>query len=311
MSGVLVTGANGLLGGEVAQEYEDSIPLTSKDCNLLESTSVDFLINKIKSNNIKNVIHCAARVGGVKANTDYVCDFFNENTLMNLHIMKACKETNVKLVSILSTCIYPDKNYVTYPLTEEQLHMGPPHVSNFGYAYAKRMLDVQTRAHRQQYNCNFITVIPNNLYGKKDNYELELGHVIPALIRRFYEAKINNLKEVIVWGSGNPIREFTYAKDAAKIILWLMENYNGENPINIGNSQSISIKQLSFLIAKEIGYNGEIIFDTSKPEGQYEKSSSNKKLISLGWNENYTDLSVGLRETIEYFVSNYPNLRGI
>jgi GDP-L-fucose synthase len=311
MSKILVTGANGLLGSEIVKLNSNSIGVNSKDCDLTKNSAFDYLKDKILKNNIEIVIHCAARVGGVKANTDYVCDFFNENILMNLNVMNACKEANVKLVSILSTCIYPDKDYVKYPLTEDQLHVGPPHFSNFGYAYAKRMLDVQTKAYRQQYNCNFITVIPNNLYGIEDNYDLELGHVIPALIRRFYEAKISRSKSVIVWGSGRPIREFTYAKDAAKIISWLARNYNEESPVNIGNQEFISIKELATLISEEIKYEGEIIFDSSKPEGQYEKSSSNKKLFSMGWNDKYTPLSVGLKETIDHFIVKYPKIRGI
>ncbi len=304
----IVTGASGLLGSEITSLESSLIGLASKDCDLTESSS---LIASSGLGQIDTVIHCAARVGGVKANTDYVADFFDDNVKMNMNIMKACKEADLKLVSILSTCIYPDAPFVKYPLTEDQLHMGPPHSSNFGYAYAKRMLEVQSRAYRQQYGCNFISVIPNNLYGPNDNYDLNSGHVIPALIRKFHEAMVNGKNEVVVWGTGRPIREFTFARDAAKIILWLAENYDGEEPINIGNPDWISIEHLSLMIGEEIGFDGHVKFDTTKPDGQYEKPSSNKKLRSLGWNGSYTPLRVGLKETIKLFTERYPNVRGI
>lgn len=301
----LITGASGLLGSEIIRECPDSIGLSSKDCDLTESAHA--IINA----DVDVVIHCAARVGGVKANTDYVADFFDENVRMNMNVIRACKERNLKLVSVLSTCIYPDAAHVKYPLTENQLHTGPPHHSNFGYAYAKRMLDVQSQAYRQQFGCNFISVVPNNLYGPNDNYDVSSGHVIPALIRKFHEAKIQQQREVEIWGSGKPLREFTFARDAAKIILWLSENYDGSDPVNIGNPEQVSIENLARMIAGEIGYEGDCIFNRSKPDGQYQKPSSNESLRSLGWRGDYTPLQVGLRETIKVFTSRYPNVRGV
>lgn len=305
----IVTGKTGLLGSEILGLDFDAIGLSTIDTDLTKQSN--FLKNFSQKHGIDTVIHCAARVGGVKANSDFVADFFDDNVNMNMNVIQNCKESKIKLVSILSTCIYPDANYVSYPLTEEQLHMGPPHYSNFGYAYAKRMLDVQSRAYRQQFGCNFITVIPNNLYGINDNYDLESGHVIPALIRKFHEAKLRNESEVMVWGSGQPLREFTFARDAANIILWLAENYDGELPVNIGNTEQISIKNLSFMIAEEIGFEGKIVFDSTKPDGQYQKPSSNQFLRSLGWKGEYTPLREGLKETINYFKERYPNVRGV
>ena len=302
-----VTGISGLLGSEIANLRPDIVGVSSKDCNLIESNCDSFLENQ----EIDSVIHCAAKVGGVKANTDFVADFFDDNFKMNMRMLEVCKSKNLKLVSVLSTCVYPDAAYVKYPLTEDQLHMGPPHHSNFGYAYAKRMLDVQSRAYRQQHGCNFITVIPNNLYGINDNYDLELGHVVPALIRKFHEAKLRGDKTVSVWGTGQPLREFTFARDAAKIILWLSENYDGEDPVNIGNTGQISIGDLAKMIADISEFDGQIQFDTSRPEGQYQKPSSNDKLRSLGWNGEYTPLRKGLSETIHHFQKVYPRVRGI
>ena len=305
----LITGALGLLGSEILLASQDMIGLSSKDCDLTESA---WIIENLKHHrNIDTVIHCAARVGGVKANTDYVADFFDDNVRMNMNVLDACREQGLKLVSVLSTCIYPDAPYVKYPLTEDQLHLGPPHPSNFGYAYAKRMLEVQSRAYRQQHGCNFISVIPNNLYGINDNYNLSSGHVIPALIRKFHEAKIFGHDHVDIWGSGTPLREFTFARDAAKIILWLAENYNGKEPVNIGNPEQVSIKKLAQMIAEETGFEGGGNFDTTKPDGQFEKPSSNAFLRSLGCNIEYTPLRDGLKETINSFKDRYPNVRGV
>jgi GDP-L-fucose synthase len=305
---MIITGATGLLGSEILRLSPGAIGLNSKDCNLAESNHA---ILTLEDDQIDTVIHCAARVGGVKANTDYVADFFDDNVKMNMNILEACRKRNLKLVSVLSTCIYPDAPYVKYPLTEDQLHMGPPHHSNFGYAYAKRMLEVQSRAYRQQFGCNFISVIPNNLYGVNDNYDLNSGHVIPALIRKFHEAKIFGHDHVDIWGSGKPIREFTFARDAAEIILWLSENYDGVEPVNIGNPEQVSIETLAYMIAEEVGYKGGGKFDQSKPDGQQQKPSSNEKLRSLGWRGEYTPLREGLRETIKSFQNRYPNVRGV
>lgn len=304
----LVTGSTGLLGSEILRLSTSAVGLSSKDCDLTESNHA---ILTLEDGRVDTVIHCAARVGGVKANTDYVADFFDDNVKMNMNMLDACREKKLKLVSVLSTCIYPDAPYVKYPLTEDQLHIGPPHPSNFGYAYAKRMAEVQTRAYRQQHGCKFISVIPNNLYGPNDNFNLETGHVIPALIRKFHEAILNNKREVIIWGTGKPLREFTFARDAAQIILWLAENYDGDLPVNIGNPEQISIESLALAISGEMSYSGTIRFDNTKPDGQLKKPSSNEFLRSLGWKGSYTPVREGLKETIKSFKERYPDVRGI
>jgi GDP-L-fucose synthase len=307
---VIVTGARGLLGSEVINLSVDAIGIASTDCNLTESA---WLIEQIASASPdhKTVIHCAARVGGVKANTDYVAEFFDDNMKMNMNVLDTCKESNLKLVSVLSTCIYPDAPYVNYPLTEDQLHLGPPHHSNFGYAYAKRMLEVQSRAYRQQFGCNFISAVPNNLYGPNDNYDLEAGHVVPALIRKFHEAQLRGDDKVVIWGTGSPLRDFTFARDAASIILWLAANYDGPEPINIGNPEEVSIRKLVELIGEEMNFKGTAVFDSTKPDGQYRKPCSNAKLRSLGWDGEYVSLRDGLRETIRSFKIRYPDVRGV
>lgn len=303
----LITGGTGMVGSAFKQilpkaEYPDKINLTNERCaNMFHAQMKD-----------KYVIHLAARVGGVKANTNFVSDFYTDNSTTNQRLLEAAKIGKAKkVVSLLSTCVYPDAQYVTYPLTEDQLHMGPPHHSNFGYAYAKRMIDVMSRAYRQQYGCNFITAIPNNLYGENDNFDLENGHVIPALIRKIWEAKINGKPSVEVWGDGSPLREFTYSLDVAKILVFLLENYDEPEPINIGNTEEHSIKEVVQMLCGELEYDGKIEWNLTKPNGQFRKPSSNKKLISLGWKESdYTSLKKGLKKTCEWFRINYPKVRG-
>lgn len=261
----------------------------------------------------KGIIHLAAKVGGVKANTEEMAQFYYENSDINQKILHDARQRGAsKVISLLSTCVYPDAPYINYPLTEDQLHLGPPHHSNFGYAYAKRMVDVMSRAYRQQYGCNFITAIPNNLYGENDNFDLENSHVIPALIRKVWEAKINKEPSVFCWGDGSPLREFTYSEDVARILLFLMENYDEPEPINIGNTDEYSIKEVVEMICDILGYDGELEWQTDQPSGQYRKPSSNQRLLDLGWNkENYTPLKEGLKKTCEWFIMNYPNVRGI
>ena len=307
---VLITGGSGLVGSEFAnlETNHELILLSRSDVNLLNYKDTLLFFQKAKPDAI---IHLAAKVGGVKANTEFVAEFYRDNVQMNINVMEVARILGCKLVSAMSTCIYPDAKYVDYPITENQLHLGPPHDSNFGYAYAKRMLDIQARSYRQQWGCNFINVIPNNLYGPNDNYDLESGHVIPSLVRKFSEAKFNNLDSVVMWGTGVPMREFTFARDASKITLWLLENYDEKEPINIGCTDEICIRDLSEKIKKIVGYNGKIVWDSSKPEGQFRKPTSNANLIKLGWKEKYTQLDDGLLQTIKHFESQYPKLRGI
>ena len=210
---------------------------------------------------------------------------------------------------MLSTCIYPDNP--SYPLTEDQIHAGEPHQSNFGYAYAKRMLEIHSRAIRQQYGLNYITAVPNNIYGPHDNFDLENGHVVPAIFRKLWEAKIEGTNPSF-WGTGAPLREFTYSKDIARALLLLVENYEGESPINIGNTGEISIFNLVSKVADSLGIDQpNEIWDTSKPEGQFRKPSCNKKFIDMFPDFKYTDIETGLKETADWFKKEYPNVRGV
>lgn len=297
-----------MLGGSFRELLPKALYISSNDFDLTEPSQSDKALKGIKPD---IVIHLAARVGGVKANTDYIADFYLQNIKINTNILSSSFKHDVqKVVSLLSTCVYPDN--ARYPLTEDQIHAGPPHTSNFGYAYAKRMLDVQSRVYRMQYNCNFITAIPNNLYGKDDNFDLENSHVVPALMRKIWEAKLNNEPSVECWGDGSPLREFTHSNDIAKIILFLLENYDDEWPINIGNTKEYSIKRVAETLCRFLQYDGKILWNVSKSSGQHKKPSSNRRLLNLGWeNAAYTSLDEGLKRTCSWFMKSYPNVRGV
>lgn len=263
---------------------------------------------------LSTVYHLAAYVGGVKANADRLATFYSHNAHMGMNLLDACAQSNVpKVVSVLSTCVYPDTPYVTLPLTEEQLHMGPPHHSNFGYAYAKRMLDVHTRALRNQYGLSYVTVIPNNLFGKCDNFHLEDGHVIPALMRKVWEAKLADAPYITVWGDGSPLREFTYAPDAARILKIVAGEYDNDMPLNIGCTEERSIRSVVETLCDTLGYTGDIAYDSTKPMGQHRKPSSNRRLLELtSWKESdYTPFDIAIRETCDWFKLHYPNVRGM
>jgi GDP-L-fucose synthase len=299
---IIVTGGSGMVGSA----FKSVLPKA-------EYITRDQFHNSSYDIEDKSIIHLAAKVGGIKANTDYIADFYYENSIINQKILDyAHKGKAKKVVSLLSTCVYPDAPYIKYPLTEDQLHLGSPHDSNFGYAYAKRMVDVMSRAYRQQYGCNFITAIPNNLYGENDNFDLENSHVIPALMRKVWEAKINKIDHVECWGNGRPLREFTYSGDIAKILIFLLENYDAPEPINIGNTEEYSIKEVVETICDLLEYDGDVVWQIDKPSGQYRKPSSNQKLLDLGWKkEDYTSLEEGLKKTCEWFIMTYPNVRGV
>jgi len=307
---VLVTGGTGMVGSgflEHHNDIQDELCLVgTSDADLRDISAVDSLIKKVRPDAI---IHLAARVGGVKGNTDFVADFFEDNIAINTNLLQSAKFHKIeKVVSLLSTCIYPDK--VKYPLTEDQIHNGPPHPSNYGYAYAKRMLDVHSRALRQQYGCNFICAVPNNLYGPHDNFDLENGHVIPALIRKVWEAKMTGTPPTF-WSDGSALREFTYAPDISKILLHLLHEYNEQDPINIGITEERSIASVVQLVCENLEYTGNVLWDKTKPAGQFRKPSSNDKLLSTGWSKSdYTAFDNGLKKTCDWFTKNYPNVRG-
>lgn len=324
MKNTFVSGGTGLLGNALIsllkEEHFNVLAPTSRDLNFLNKNQIEQYLSVFECvdgqgmySKITHAFHLAAKVGGVKANSDALGTFYHDNIVMNTNFLQSCLKYNIpKVVSVLSTCVYPDAPYVSYPLTEDQLHLGPPHDSNFGYAYAKRMLDVQTRAYRKQYGVNYVTVIPNNLFGEYDNFHLEDSHVIPALMRKIWEAKLNNKPTVEIWGDGSPLREFTYSGDIANILLKVAEEYNEEQPLNIGNTEEHSIASVAKKLVEYLEYDGKLFFNTDKPSGQFRKPSSNKKLLEkTKWrSEDYTPFDIALKKTCDWFKATYPNVRG-
>jgi len=253
------------------------------------------------------IIHLAAKVGGVKANMAAPATFFMENITMNTHILEAARLHGVKkVICFLSTCIFPDP--CPLPLKPEHLHIGPPHPSNYGYAYAKRMLAVQCQTYNQQYGTHFVPVIPCNIYGPHDNFNLENSHVVPALIYKMWAAKEANTP-MVVWGSGKPLREFIYSGDIARLCLDIMDDYDSTEPLILSTGIEHSIKDLVFAIAKAMKFTGDIIFDTTKPEGQYRKPSDNTPLKTLFPRFQFTELERGISKTVSWFAASYPNIR--
>lgn len=303
MSKVLVTGGYGLVGSMFNKP--NYIPLSSSEADLRIREDIDNVFEKIK---FDSVIHCAAKVGGVGGNMNYKGEFFYDNILMNTNVIESARVHGIKnLVSFLSTCVFPDK--VDYPLTEKKIHLGPPHFSNDAYAYAKRMADVQIRAYREQYGLNYKSVIPTNIYGINDNFDIENGHVLPSLIHKCFIAR-ETKTPLTIWGSGNPLREFIYNKDVAKLTEWVLENYNENEPIILSTSEEISIKEVVGIIVELMNFKGDVKWDKNKPDGQLRKPSDNSKIKSYLPGFKFTSLYDGLKETIDWFEFNYENVRG-
>tara|TARA_Y100000588_G_C14212388_1_gene907231 strand:+ start:517 stop:1308 length:792 start_codon:yes stop_codon:yes gene_type:complete len=248
------------------------------------------------------VIHLAGTVGGVRANMKHPVQFYDYNAQINSNVIKAaCNFKVKKLICALSSCIYPDR--VEYPIKEDYLHLGPPHESNFAYSYAKRMTEVQMRAYRKQYNCDFIGVIPTNIFGEHDNFNLDNSHVIPAIIRKIYEAKRAGSR-VELWGDGMALRQFTYSLDIAKILLLLIDNECHYDLINIGDSAERSIKEVSEEIAKAMNFTGDIVWNTKMPKGQYRKPCDMSRLKRLGFKD-FTKFGTAIKKTTDWLEDNY------
>jgi GDP-L-fucose synthase len=299
MRKLLVTGGNGLVGSSIISDVK-----IGKQYDLRNIEETNKMFNYYKPT---HVIHCAGKVGGVSANMDYKGEFFYDNIMINTNVIESCRLHNVKkLVSFLSTCVFPDN--IEYPITEKKIHLGEPHFSNYPYAYAKRMADIQIRAYREQYGLNYVSVIPTNIYGPNDNFSLNSGHVIPMLLHKMYNAQRDNT-DFVVWGSGTPLREFIYSKDVAKLSEWALDNYDESEPIIFSNSVEISIMDLVDLLVKEFNFKGKVVFDNSKPDGQFRKPSDNSKLKSYLPNFEFTPIEKGLKETINWFIENYDKTR--
>jgi GDP-L-fucose synthase len=300
MKKVLITGGYGMVGSAM----ESQIKLSRETCDLTNPKQTNKLFQLVKPD---GVIHCAGKVGGIGGNSNYKGEYFYDNLMINTNVIEASRKAGVKnLVAFLSTCVFPDK--VKYPLTVDQIQLGEPHESNYPYAYAKRMADVQIRAYREQYGINYTSIIPSNIYGPNDNFNLDHGHVMPMLIHKLYLAK-KNKTDFTVWGSGKPLREFIYSKDIAKIAEWALFNYEGTDPLIVSGDEEISIKDLVGLLVDEFKFKGKVIFDKTKPDGQLRKPSDNSKIKELMPDFEYTPFEQGIKETVNWFIENYDEAR--
>ena len=256
-----------------------------------------------------HVIHLAALVGGLFANMKANCDFYRNNMKMNDNILAISHQFGVeKVVSCLSTCIFPDKT--TYPIDETMVHNGPPHSSNFGYSYAKRMIDVQNRAYHEQYGRMFTSIIPCNVFGPHDNFNVQQGHVIPGLINKAYEAKKNNTPFEI-WGSGAPLRQFIYSLDLARLTVWVLRDYQEIDPIILATDEQdeVSIKDVAMMILEAFDFKGEVKFLTDKADGQFKKTASNAKLRKYLPGFQFVSTKEAIRETVQWYCDNYQTAR--
>jgi GDP-L-fucose synthase len=303
---VLVTGSNGLLGRALKKVLGDGhIYHTREDVDLTNyEETFNYLQDKVLNEGVDTVIHTAARVGGVNANMNNNQSFFNDNYIINSNVIKACSILQIEnFVNILSTCIFPHENIV-YPLTSDQIDNGAPHPSNYGYSYAKRLSGYETQIFRDVLKKNWYSVVPTNLYGPHDNFNLEDSHLIPGMIHRAYLAKQNNEKFVI-WGDGSPLRQFVYSEDMAKLIVWSLNNWGLEKHCMMIDETEVSVMEVANIISKKFGFSNEdLIFDDTKPKGQFRKpAASDIKDF------NFKPIEDGINETIDWFITNYETAR--
>ena len=299
---VVVTGGAGFLGSVVVQKLRergcrDLFVPRSQEFDLRDRDAIIRLYQKTRPN---MVIHLAAVVGGIGANRANPGRFFYDNAIMGIQLMEYARQFEVeKFVAVGTVCAYP--KYTPIPFKEADLWNGYPEETNAPYGLAKKMMLTQAQAYRAQYGFNAIYLLPVNLFGPGDNFDLENSHVIPALIRKCYEAKQSGCREIVLWGDGSPTREFLYVDDAAEALALAAERYNGELPVNLGSGVEISIRELAQAIAAEVGFTGEIVWDKSKPNGQPRRCLDVSQAKRLFGFEATHNLSEGIHRTVAWF----------
>lgn len=301
---ICVTGGAGFLGSYVLEKLgkrgaDNVFVPTIEEYNLVEPDDVSRMLDDADPD---VVIHLAANVGGIGANQAHPAEFFYDNLMMGVQLMHQSWKRGVeKVVAIGTVCAYP--KFTPIPFKEENLWDGYPEETNAPYGLAKKMLLVQSQAYREQYNFNSLFLIPVNLYGPRDNFNLETSHVIPALIRKALEAKDRGDDQLIVWGDGSPTREFLYAQDAAEGILLAAERYNSSEPVNLGSGEEISIKQLAERIVELTGFEGALVWDTSRPNGQPRRALDTSRAKERFGFEAEVGLDEGLKRTVDWYRS--------
>ncbi|KAI8610492.1 hypothetical protein BC830DRAFT_1145541 [Chytriomyces sp. MP71] len=316
---ILVTGSSGLVGKAIQKvvntcpdaryarkEDEEWIFVTSKDADLRDLAQTQALFDRVKPT---HVIHLAAFVGGLFRNMKYKADFYMDNSRMNENVLSVSLAHGVqKVVSCLSTCIFPDKT--SYPIDEGMIHAGPPHASNEGYAYAKRMIDVMNRMYADQHGVRYTSVVPTNIFGAWDNYGLEESHVIPGLMHKCYLAKKNGTP-FIVGGTGAPLRQFIFSEDLARLFIWVLREYDEVSPIilSVPEKDEVSIRYVAESIAEVMGFNGRLVWDATRSDGQFKKTACNDKLMRLLPGFEFTSFKDALAQSVDWFVENYETAR--
>lgn len=317
---ILVTGGTGLVG-KALETVITSNPSPnekwyfagSKEADLINLEETKALFDRVKPT---HVIHLAAMVGGLFHNMNNNLDFLRKNLQINDNVLQTASEFRCKkVISCLSTCIFPDKT--TYPIDETMVHNGPPHNSNYGYSYAKRLIDIQNQAYYQKYGCIFTSVIPCNIFGPYDNYQPDVSHVIPGMIYRMHKLIMENSeipeseKVFDVYGSGKPLRQFIYSIDLAKLMIWVLRNYESVEPIilSVDEKDEVSIAQLAEGIASAFNFKGKLAFDITKADGQYKKTASNRKLRNLIPDFQFTSFNEAIKNSVEWYKENYNTAR--
>ena len=302
---IYVAGHRGLVGSAIvrnleAKGYKNIIYRTHKELDLTNQEAVRRFFEEEKP---EYVFLAAAKVGGIHANNTYPADFIYDNLMIQNNVIKAAHDFEVKKLLFLgSTCIYP--KMAPQPIKEEYLLTGSLEETNEAYAVAKIAGLEMCKFFKRQYGDNFISCMPTNLYGPNDNFDLKNSHVLPALIRKFHEAKVNNSEAVAVWGTGTPLREFLYVDDMADACVFLMENYDGEQHVNIGTGEEVSIRELAETVKEVVGFDGELVFNTEMPDGTPRKLTTVDKLHGLGW-KHKVSLDKGIRLAYNWFLENY------
>lgn len=304
-SKIYVAGHRGLVGSAIVRNlqskgYTNIISRTHKELDLTNQEAVRAFFEEEQP---EYVILAAAKVGGIHANNTYPADFIYDNLMIQNNVIKSAHDFKVKKLLFLgSTCIYP--KMAPQPIKEEYLLTGALEETNEAYAVAKIAGLEMCKFFKRQYGDNFISCMPTNLYGPNDNFDLKNSHVLPALIRKFHEAKMNNSDVVEVWGTGTPLREFLYVDDMADACVFLMENYDGEQHVNIGTGEEVSIRQLAETVKEVVGFEGELVFNTDMPDGTPRKLTTVDKLHGLGW-KHKVSLNEGIKLAYTWFLENY------